>query len=315
MAFTEGFPLIPLLIAVLLAAHGLRKKSLSPSGALAALVVGFIMMSARVRTFGVSLIVFYLVGSRATKIGQLTKATLEEGHQEAGYRTAEQVLCNSFSAFLATLLWIALFVPGSYLAQILPQGIVFQEEPYSQNVWCPLSVSHGHGWSRFLLLVSLGHFACCLGDTLASELGILSKSPPILITTLARVPPGTNGGVSILGTAASASGGAIMGLTMAISLAMESSACRENVIGLLVELTIVGAAAGLFGSLIDSLMGATIQRTRYSKKTKRILQDETPAPVSSSDEIQVVSGFDLLTNNQVNLVSSIIIALATGYLA
>ncbi|TBU36320.1 integral membrane protein DUF92-domain-containing protein, partial [Dichomitus squalens] len=51
------------------------------------------------------------------------------------------------------------------------------------------------------------HFACCLGDTLASELGILSRSPPILITTLKRVPPGTNGGLSVLGTLASVGGG------------------------------------------------------------------------------------------------------------
>lgn len=43
------------------------------------------------------------------------------------------------------------------------------------------------------------HFGCCLGDTLASELGILSTHPPILLTTLRPVPPGTNGGLSLAG--------------------------------------------------------------------------------------------------------------------
>ncbi|TBU41905.1 integral membrane protein DUF92-domain-containing protein, partial [Dichomitus squalens] len=47
------------------------------------------------------------------------------------------------------------------------------------------------------------HFACCLGDTLASELGILSRSRPILISTLKPVPPETNGGLSVVGTLAS----------------------------------------------------------------------------------------------------------------
>jgi uncharacterized membrane protein len=59
--------LVPAFVAILLGGHGLRKRSLSPSGALAALVVGYLMLSVSLRSFGVNLIVFYLVGSRATK--------------------------------------------------------------------------------------------------------------------------------------------------------------------------------------------------------------------------------------------------------
>ncbi|THG93062.1 hypothetical protein EW145_g8485, partial [Phellinidium pouzarii] len=52
-------PIVPLLLATALAVQGLRKRSLSPSGAAAAFAVGALMLSVRVRTFGVSLIVFY----------------------------------------------------------------------------------------------------------------------------------------------------------------------------------------------------------------------------------------------------------------
>lgn len=95
------------------------------------------------------------------------------------------------------------------------------------------------------------HFACCLGDTLASELGILSKSPPRLITTGKVVPPGTNGGVSVAGTLASVAGGLIMGLTLSVTLFIESSACRQDVISL-IQLMGWGALAGLLGSLVSS---------------------------------------------------------------
>ncbi len=159
------------------------------------------------------------------------------------------------------------------------------------------------------------HFACCLGDTLASELGILSTVPPRLITTFKPVPPGTNGGMSLYGTLASAAGGIIMGLTIALSLLLESGSCRREWQGVVFPLLGWGAFAGLFGSFvripphniggsnpnifnvqIDSLMGATIQRTRFSSKTKRILTDESPAPKDT--EIKVISGLNILTNNQ-----------------
>jgi uncharacterized membrane protein len=58
---------IPLVIATLLSVHGLRSRSLSLSGAITAFVVGFSMLAVPVRTIGVTLIVFYLIGSRATK--------------------------------------------------------------------------------------------------------------------------------------------------------------------------------------------------------------------------------------------------------
>ncbi|EPS98319.1 hypothetical protein FOMPIDRAFT_153697 [Fomitopsis schrenkii] len=306
-------PLVPLLLAAFLGFHGLRKRSLSPSGALAAFLAGFAMMAVPLRAFGVSLIIFYLAGSRATKVGKQLKAQLEDGHQEAGYRSAAQVLCNSASAFAASIAWSALFVPGSLVASVLGSALPPQA-PYDLGAWCPLTPPQASGWSRPLLFVTLGHFACCLGDTLASELGILSRSPPRLITTLKPVPPGTNGGMSVTGTVASLAGGLFMGLTLAGSLLVESSACRARWLDVIVPLVAWGTAAGGLGSLLDSFMGATIQRTRYSNTAKRILTDESPEPTKSAD-IKVVSGLNILTNNQVNLLSSIVVALVLGVMA
>ena len=92
------------------------------------------------------------------------------------------------------------------------------------------------------------HFSTCLADTLASELGILSPSPPRSIITLRPVPPGTNGGVSPLGLGVSVLGGALVGVISAADLMIERSACRGWSVG---EIVMFCAVTGLLGSLVS----------------------------------------------------------------
>ncbi|KAE9410906.1 hypothetical protein BT96DRAFT_961594 [Gymnopus androsaceus JB14] len=267
---------VPVLIASLLSLHGLRKKSLSPGGALAAFVVGLLMMAGGLKFFGISL------------------NQLEDGYHEAGYRSGWQVISNSFAAFIACVLWNALFSPDSLQAALVSLlGPEFTQSLYGDGSWCPIDKDIAGGWSRACILAALGLadiFSCCLGDTLASELGVLSRSKPILITTFKPVPPGTNGGMSLGGTLASVVGGTIMGLTTGACLILESSKCRETWMPIVLTMTLFGAIGGGAGSL-----------TKFSESKKLILQDES----TPTGPIKVISGINILTNNQVNVVSSV----------
>jgi len=305
-------------LAVLLSGHGWRRKSLSPSGALTAFVVGLLMMAGDTRTFGVALIGFYLSGSRATKFGKDRKSRLEEGYHEAGYRNGWQVLSNSATAFMAAFMWNATFAPSSLHASLakllgidLGRTVLrLHEVNISDGTWCPLSNTVANGWSRILIFAALGHFSCCLGDTLASELGILSRVKPRLITTLRPVPPGTNGGVTLIGTLVSILGGGIIGFLVGVTLILENAQCANKWKRILVDTCVWGLIGGGFGSLLDSILGATVQQTRYSTEKKVILQDHTG---STREGDQVISGLALLTNNQVNLVSSVVCAATVGW--
>jgi uncharacterized membrane protein len=314
-------PLIPLTVATLLSVHGLRSRSLSFSGAVTAFVVGFSILAVPVRTIGVTLIIFYFIGSRATKYGKKRKAQLEDDYQDAGYRSGAQVLCNSFTALLASGIWCLAFAPDIFPwslvnSYIHPGSVLLETVSYQDGQWCPLDITVSSGLSRAVMFAALGHFACCLGDTLASELGILSSRPPILITTLKTVPPGTNGGVSLGGTLASLFGGLSMGVTMFISLIVENARCRSSWMTILPSLVFWGSVAGAGGSLLDSFLGATLQRTRYSVDKKIILTGHSAEPDRGrKDTVKVISGLNLLTNNQVNLLSSMGTALIVARFA
>ena len=54
-------------------------------------------------------------------------------------------------------------------------------------------------------------------DTWATELGVLSRTPPRLITSGKVVERGTSGGVSLAGTLAALGGAAVIGLAAALA--------------------------------------------------------------------------------------------------
>jgi len=65
--------------------------------------------------------------------------------------------------------------------------------------------------SIFILLFLISVIAAT-ADTWATEVGVLSKSAPRLILSFKKVPQGTSGGVSILGTVAAFSGALIVAI-------------------------------------------------------------------------------------------------------
>jgi uncharacterized protein (TIGR00297 family) len=89
-----------------------------------------------------------------------------------------------------------------------------------------------------------GALAAATADTWASEIGRHSRTPPRLITTARRVPAGTDGGMTLLGTTAGIAGaGLVAGLSYVLG---QRGALAIGV-------------AGVVGMLMDSLLGATVQ--------------------------------------------------------
>lgn len=94
----------------------------------------------------------------------------------------------------------------------------------------------------------IGAIATATSDTLASEIGVLDQHPR-LITNLQKVDPGTNGAVSMLGTAVGIVGAAIIGIA-AYFLGIMSN-----------PLVAVGVAiiSGTVGCFMDSILGAVFE--------------------------------------------------------
>lgn len=158
-------------------------------------------------------------------------------------RTHVQVLANSLAGTILTVIHYQYTrghqcfsgVPGphathsSFISDLLVYGII--------------------GYPLPSVLLKGRHYAAATADTWSSELGILSKRPPFLITTFKTVPPGTNGGVSIIGLLAALGGGGLMGTVCAIGLPLCAS---QNTLRHRIFIAVWSAIMGLVGSVVSS---------------------------------------------------------------
>jgi len=110
-------------------------------------------------------------------------------------------------------------------------------------------LAYAYTRDKTYLYASISALAYSTADTWASEIGMVSGGEPRLITKpWIKVPPGTSGGVSAPGYLASISGSVLI------------SSMAAALLGHVPMLVILGM--GVLGEVIDSLLGATVQR-RY----------------------------------------------------
>ncbi|AKB28799.1 hypothetical protein MSSAC_2449 [Methanosarcina siciliae C2J] len=101
-----------------------------------------------------------------------------------------------------------------------------------------------------IIYAYIGTVATATGDTLASEIGTTAKGRPRMITTLKLSEPGADGAVSFLGELAAIFGSATIGV-LGYALGISDN---------LLLSVLITTAGGFFGTNIDSLLGATLQK-------------------------------------------------------
>ncbi len=138
------------------------------------------------------------------------------------------------------------------------------------------------------LCASGAALAASLADSMASELGIMSKTPPRDICTLKRVQPGISGGVSALGLAMSALGAVIIA---AIGLAHGRGLAFCAVIAL----------SGFLAALVDSALGSAVQ-AKYRCPVCGVL---TEKKVHCGENGSLEKGLRFIDNDMVNFFNNL----------
>jgi uncharacterized protein (TIGR00297 family) len=265
-----------LIVSAIIGLLAYRRASLSRSGVLGAIITGTLIFGFGGLIAGLLLIAFFVSSSLLShfKENSPQKRTAAERFDKGGRRDLGQALANGGGAAgLAVLSWL---------------------------------IGGDPALSAALYAAMVGALATVNADTWATELGVLSKTAPRLITRPSRrVASGTSGGVTPMGTGAALLGAAFIGLCywvfMLAGRAIGASGVASAVSSLSVALAAV--AAGLIGSLFDSLLGATVQAMYYSERRsketeKAIERDGTPN--------RLIRGWPWLNNDWVNFLASLV---------
>ena len=205
---------IGLTLAALVGLLSFRARFLDPSGTVALFLLGTLIFGVGGWLWAGPILTFFITSSILSKMWKSRKAESNLLFEKSSQRDWAQVLANGGMAGLSMIFWY-----------IWPKPIWY--------------------------VIYLGSLAAVTADTWATEIGVLSRRSPRLITTFKKVIPGTSGGISAMGLS-----GALLGsFLIAVVGVSEAPHLFLSPIRAVLIVTIAGAAA----SLVDSLFGATLQ--------------------------------------------------------
>jgi uncharacterized protein (TIGR00297 family) len=138
-------------------------------------------------------------------------------------------------------------------------------------------------------LAFVGAYAAANADTWSSEIGALSPTPPRHVLTLRPLQPGDSGGVTILGLLAGGAGSALVAVV------------ARSVYPMALEQVVLVLLGGLLGSLLDSVLGGTVQ-ARYHCT---VCGETVERPAHCGTSATQVGGWRWMNNDTVNLLCTL----------
>ena len=248
--------------AVFTAVLTVKKKALTLWGAVEAAVL---IMAASIfgKWFGLTFLLaaYYMIAGIDKLVKPKTEGIVRGMNQKDGPRDHIQVLSNGLPA----LICIVIFGFTDNRAWLVGYGVALTE---------------------------------AFADSVASDVGVLSRSEPVSICRFKPVPRGLSGGVSLWGTGAGFLGTLLCGGLY--WLFYRDIAEMATVVGF-----------GFLGCMIDSILGDLLQEKRKCPCCGKV----TEKKVHCHTETLHLSGWRWLDNCRVNLISNFIAtALAVGFL-
>jgi len=263
------------LLAALVAYVGYRAKALTAQGAIAAGVVGGTIFGLGGLAWAVILIAFFVSSSALSffKASDLRKRRASETFDKGGRRDGAQVLANGgVAALLAAL-----------------------------------SSPLGSAAFPYLFAGYVGALAAATADTWATELGVLSRARPRLLTTWAEVDAGTSGAVTLTGIGAASAAALFIGIVSSTALLLLPG--EEFAPRLAVPVVIAAVAGGLGGSMLDSLLGATLQASYWCPRCDKATESRIHRCGVRSNQVR---GINVINNDVVNFAATLAGALFGG---
>lgn len=141
-----------------------------------------------------------------------------------------------------------------------------------------------------LLVISIISLSGCFIDSVSSDVGTLSKNEPYDIVKRKRIKKGLSGGISLLGS--------ISSIICSFVIAFATYKYLKLNIIYLVCITILI----YFQTIIDSILGSTLQAKYQCNKCKKIVEKKEHC----MKKTKLVSGYNWINNNMVNIMSSVI---------